>query len=81
MIYLTLTQDDPRQRPGDPEPDWVSELQTAIRCQKILESANNDLKVDQVGFHLRGVADKDAARRVRVRDKYNPFACRDRLCR
>lgn len=40
-----FTQDDPRQRPADPEPDWVTALQQAVRCKKILESANNDLKV------------------------------------
>jgi hypothetical protein len=44
-LSLTVLQDDPRQRPTDPEPDWVQELQNGIRCQKILESANNDLKV------------------------------------
>ena len=44
-LKLMSKQDDPRQRPADPEPDWVLELQKAIRCQKILQSANNDLKV------------------------------------
>lgn len=38
-------QDDPRRRPTDAEPDWVDELQNAVRWQKILESADNDLKV------------------------------------
>jgi len=38
-------QDDPRRRPTDPELEWVPELQKLIRCQKILESADNDLKV------------------------------------
>ena len=38
-------QDDPRRRPSDAEPEWVPELQRLIRCTKILESANNDLKV------------------------------------
>ncbi|KAH4187826.1 hypothetical protein HBI45_159210 [Parastagonospora nodorum] len=42
--------DDPRRRPTDPEPDWVPELQKLVRCQKILESANNDLKRDEFEF-------------------------------
>ncbi|KAF2623484.1 hypothetical protein BU25DRAFT_349951 [Macroventuria anomochaeta] len=48
--HYLKTFDDPRQRPADPEPDWVLELQKAIRCQKILESANNDLKRDEFKF-------------------------------
>ncbi|KAJ4321458.1 hypothetical protein N0V94_002891 [Neodidymelliopsis sp. IMI 364377] len=44
------TLDDPRQKPADPEPDWVLKLQEAIRCQKILESANNDLKRQEFEF-------------------------------
>ena len=42
---LTFPKDDPRQRSNDPEPDWVAELQKAVRCQKILESGSNDVKV------------------------------------
>lgn len=42
---LTAVQDDPRRKPGDLEPDWVAELQRLVKCQKMLESADNDLKV------------------------------------
>ncbi|KAH7069538.1 hypothetical protein BKA63DRAFT_84478, partial [Paraphoma chrysanthemicola] len=42
--------DDPRRKPRDAEPDWVLELQKLIRCKKILESANNDLKRDEFKF-------------------------------
>ncbi|UPX20517.1 uncharacterized protein EKO05_0010746 [Ascochyta rabiei] len=47
--YLKIF-DDPRRRPADPDSDWVSELQNAIRCQKILESADNDLKRKEFDF-------------------------------
>lgn len=43
---LTIPQDDPRQRPADPDPEWVLELQKLVKCKKILQSANNDLKVE-----------------------------------
>ncbi|CAO2658393.1 Nn.00g061160.m01.CDS01 [Neocucurbitaria sp. VM-36] len=42
--------DDPRQRPVDPEPDWVADLQKLVKCQKMLQSANNDLKRDEFKF-------------------------------
>jgi len=43
---LMMWQDDPRRRrPADPEPEWAGALQRVVRCQKILDSANNDLKV------------------------------------
>ncbi|KAI8931480.1 hypothetical protein NX059_011148 [Plenodomus lindquistii] len=42
--------DDPRRRPSDPEPDWVAELQKLVKCKKILESANNDVKRDEFDF-------------------------------
>lgn len=43
--------DDPRRRQGGGgEPDWVGELQRLVRCQKILESANNDVKHDEFEF-------------------------------
>ncbi|KAH8695803.1 hypothetical protein GQ44DRAFT_634574 [Phaeosphaeriaceae sp. PMI808] len=42
--------DDPRRSPTDPEPQWVSELHRVIRCQKILESADNDVKRDEYRF-------------------------------
>ncbi|OAK96673.1 hypothetical protein IQ06DRAFT_296691 [Phaeosphaeriaceae sp. SRC1lsM3a] len=45
--------DDPRRRPTDAEPDWVDELQNAVRWQKILESADNDLKRTEFPFILR----------------------------
>ncbi|KAF1911944.1 hypothetical protein BDU57DRAFT_551544 [Ampelomyces quisqualis] len=41
--------DDPRS-PTEADPEWVFELQNLIRCQKILESANNDLKRDEFLF-------------------------------
>jgi len=42
---LMMWQDDPRRRrPADPEPEWVGAMQRVVRCQKILDSANNDLK-------------------------------------
>lgn len=41
-----VRQDDPRRRrPADSEPEWVGALQRVVRCEKILDSANNDLKV------------------------------------
>ncbi|KAL5114315.1 hypothetical protein ACEQ8H_007790 [Pleosporales sp. CAS-2024a] len=57
--------DDPRRKTTDPEPDWVSELQRIVRCQKILESANNDLKREEFTFvsktvdHLVATASTD----------------------
>jgi hypothetical protein len=43
---LMVWQDDPRRRrPADPEPEWVGALQRMVRCQKVLQSADNDLKV------------------------------------
>ncbi|KAF1945130.1 hypothetical protein EJ02DRAFT_477172 [Clathrospora elynae] len=42
--------DDPRQRPEHPEPVWVETLQRLVRCQKVLQSANNDLKRDEFEF-------------------------------
>ncbi|KAF2442347.1 hypothetical protein P171DRAFT_392136 [Karstenula rhodostoma CBS 690.94] len=42
--------DDPRRRPTDPEPAWIPELQRLVRCRKMLESANGDLKRDEFRF-------------------------------
>ncbi|KAF2825229.1 hypothetical protein CC86DRAFT_325183 [Ophiobolus disseminans] len=48
--HYLRTFDDPRTKPGVPDPEWVSELQKLIKCTKILESANNDLKRDEFKF-------------------------------
>ncbi|KAF1922598.1 uncharacterized protein M421DRAFT_104945 [Didymella exigua CBS 183.55] len=53
--HYLKTFDDPRQRPDDPEPDWVVELQRAIRCQKILGSGSNDVKRDEFEFVTKTV--------------------------
>lgn len=42
--------DDPRRRPGDPDPEWIGDLQKLVKCRKILESANNDVKRDEFDF-------------------------------
>ncbi|KAF2117108.1 hypothetical protein BDV96DRAFT_571564 [Lophiotrema nucula] len=36
--------DDPRGRPSDPDPDWLSRLQEAVHAQKILNSDDADAK-------------------------------------
>jgi hypothetical protein len=39
-------QDDPRQNPSDPDPDWVAEVQRLVKCEKILASGNEELIVN-----------------------------------
>ncbi|KAJ4298965.1 hypothetical protein N0V90_004209 [Kalmusia sp. IMI 367209] len=42
--------DDPRKRPTDPEPDWISELQRLVKCRKIFQSQSQDLKAESFDF-------------------------------
>lgn len=44
-MALTCLQDDPRRRRSNRVPDWVAEVQRLVKCRKILESADNDIKV------------------------------------
>ncbi|KAF1966564.1 hypothetical protein BU23DRAFT_316638 [Bimuria novae-zelandiae CBS 107.79] len=47
--------DDPRRRPTDPEPDWISELQRLVKFRKILQSQSQDLKFENFDFVLETI--------------------------
>ncbi|KAF2680848.1 hypothetical protein K458DRAFT_88548 [Lentithecium fluviatile CBS 122367] len=42
--------DDPRVKPADAEPNWVEELQKLVKCRKILQSTNQDVKDSNFNF-------------------------------
>ncbi|KAF2870054.1 hypothetical protein BDV95DRAFT_639108 [Massariosphaeria phaeospora] len=48
-IYLR-TFDDPRSNPSGPEPEWVSELQNLVKCKKVLQSTDAQVKTDHLPF-------------------------------
>ncbi|CAN9089616.1 unnamed protein product [Alternaria alternata] len=66
-LYLKHFDDPRRRRPTDPEPEWVGALQRVVRCQKVLESANNDLKKDEFTFVATTVSELIA---TMARDEY-----------
>ncbi|EOA88297.1 hypothetical protein ACJQWK_01419 [Exserohilum turcicum] len=49
-VYLKHFDDPRRRRPTDPEPEWVEALQRTVKCQKMLLSADNDLKRDEFNY-------------------------------
>jgi len=34
----------------DPEPDWIAELQTLVRFEKIVKSSKRDVKVGEISI-------------------------------
>ncbi|KAF2438042.1 hypothetical protein P171DRAFT_166485 [Karstenula rhodostoma CBS 690.94] len=47
--------DDPRRRPTDPEPDWITELQRLVKLRKILQSQSSDVKSENFDFALETI--------------------------